>query len=158
MSRVYLSWDEVERLIDLLIPQFQSEYDALMAITRGGIVPSGMIAERLNIPHVLTASVQFYSDEGAAIDWPIFLQFPSDGLLRDQNILVVDDIWDTGLTIMNVKERILAAMGSPELAVLHWKPTRSRFPQDGPDYYSAVTTDWIVYPWEPEAGRVAAPA
>lgn len=155
INRVHLTWQDIEELIQRLLGQFPiaADYDALLAITRGGIVPSGLLAEALDIRHVLTASVQFYIGEGESIDWPVFLQFPSDSLLVRQRILVVDDVWDTGKTIMAVRERVEHAGGQPELAVLHYKPARSLFPEARPDYYAAVTDDWIVYPWEPE-GRL----
>jgi hypoxanthine phosphoribosyltransferase len=149
-EKIYLTWHDVEALVDLLIPRIHGQYDALIAITRGGLVPSGLIAERLNIRHILTASVQFYTDTGETLDRPIFLQFPSDSLLHGQHILVVDDIWDSGRTIINVKERIELAGGYPELLVLHYKPANNHFPDEKPDYYGEATNAWIVYPWEPE--------
>jgi len=42
-------------------------------------------------------------------------------------ILVVDDVWDTGRTIVAVKQRIEAAGGHADLAVLHYKPSHSKF-------------------------------
>ena len=44
----FLSWQEVEKMIDYLLPQLRGPYDALLMITRGGIVPGGMIAEALD--------------------------------------------------------------------------------------------------------------
>nr|NIT61469.1 phosphoribosyltransferase [Fodinibius sp.]NIV16076.1 phosphoribosyltransferase [Fodinibius sp.]NIY30049.1 phosphoribosyltransferase [Fodinibius sp.] len=50
MKKIYLTWQEVEKLILDMIPQLKSRhYNALLAITRGGIVPGGIIAERLGI-------------------------------------------------------------------------------------------------------------
>ena len=57
--RELLSWEEVDRLIDHLIPQFKTDFSAMVIITRGGIVPGGMLSEALNIQRVLTAAVDF---------------------------------------------------------------------------------------------------
>ena len=54
-----ITWDEVNRLIQHLIPQFETEFDAMVIITRGGIVPGGMLCEALDIKNVLTAAVDF---------------------------------------------------------------------------------------------------
>ncbi|MCH7567512.1 MAG: hypothetical protein IH787_07645, partial [Nitrospirae bacterium] len=54
-----VSWDEVDRLVQHLIPQFRIEFDAMVIITRGGIVPGGLLCEALNIQDVLTAAVDF---------------------------------------------------------------------------------------------------
>ncbi|MGE5462960.1 MAG: hypothetical protein ACM3PS_06385, partial [Syntrophothermus sp.] len=57
--RELISWDEVDRLIDHLIPQFKREFTAMVMITRGGIIPGGMLAEAMDITHILTAAVDF---------------------------------------------------------------------------------------------------
>lgn len=149
MEKIYLSWREFEKLISTVIPQLQKQnFDSLLAITRGGIIPGGLIAERLGISKVLVASVDFYSDEESDMDWPVFMQFPMDNLLQGQRVLTVDDIWDKGKETTAVRERVEQAGGKPTTFVVHYKPHRSIFPDLKPDYYAAVTQDWIIYPWE----------
>ena len=152
MRKEVLSWGEVDRLIQELLPQFRNTYDALLMITRGGIVPGGILSEALDIKYILTAAVEFHTGVQKRLAWPTFLQFPGDALLRGRRILVVDDVWDSGRTIMTVKSRVEAAGASPDLAVLHYKPAESMFRDAAPDYYAAVTDAWVVYPWEIERG------
>ena len=147
-----LSWSDVDRLIEELLPQFSTSYDALMMVTRGGIVPGGILSEALGIKYILTAAVEFHTGVQKRLAWPTFLQFPGDSLLRDRSILVIDDVWGSGRTIMTVKSRIEAAGATPELAVLHYKPGESMFRDAAPDYYAAVTNNWIIYPWEIDRG------
>jgi hypoxanthine phosphoribosyltransferase len=82
------------------------------------------------------------------LSWPRFLQFPADTLLEGRKILVIDNLWYQGRTIMAVKGRIETAGGIPELGVLHWKKQNSSFPTDEPDYYAEITEDFIHYPWQ----------
>ncbi len=154
MERIYLTWNDVDMLIDKLLPQFTHPFDALLMITRGGIVPGGILAEALDIRYVLTAAVRFPATEGVEkrLAWPTFLQFPEDALLEGRRVLIVDDVWDDGRTIMTVKGRVEQAGALPELAVLHYKPTRSLFPKNKPDYFAAITDKWVVYPWELRRG------
>ena len=42
--RELVTWEDVDRLIDHLIPQFRREFTAMVMITRGGIVPGGLLA------------------------------------------------------------------------------------------------------------------
>lgn len=155
MEKEYLSWYDVGRLVDLIVPRVTGRFDALIAITRGGIVPGGLLAERLRIAQVFVASVYFFHEDDQALDWPIFLQFPEDSLLHGKRVLVVDDIWDTGVTITNVRERILHAGGEPVTLVLHFRPSSSRVsPDQTPDIYGEQTENYIVYPWEPERGKL----
>jgi uncharacterized protein len=148
----FLTWQDVDALIDQLVPQLRAPYDALLMITRGGLVPGGLIAEALDIRYILTAAVEFPESGQTRLAWPTFLQFPSDALLRDKRILVVDDIWEHGRTITTVTGRIHAGGGQPETAVLHYKPGTSLFRDASPNYYAAVTDRFIVYPWEIERG------
>jgi len=151
MRHIYLTWHDTEELIANLIFKLNTPYDAIIVITRGGIIPGGMIAEALKMKDVLTAAVLFSEDTGlqnSRVSWPRFLQFPSDPLLNGRKILVVDNLWNRGRTIMAVKGRIETAGGFPELAVLHWKQDSSLFPDQEPDFYAAVTDDFIHYPWQ----------
>jgi hypoxanthine phosphoribosyltransferase len=145
-----LGWDDIMREVDDLVSQIGADYDAMLVITRGGMVPACLISERLDIRNILVAAVQLYTGIGTTLDAPIFLQFPNDILLHGKRILVVDDVWDSGRTAMCVRQRILAAGGIPTLAVLHYKPRASRFPDHQPDFYAEMTDDWLVYPWDDE--------
>jgi hypoxanthine phosphoribosyltransferase len=150
MRQERLTWDDVDKLIDVLLPQLKGPFDAVLMITRGGIVPGGIISEALDIKVVLTAAVDFPLDIAPAklLAWPEFLQFPDERLLAGRRILLVDDVWGSGRTITAVKNRVEAAEGFPELCVLHYNPTRTLFTKAWPTYYAAVTDARIVYPWE----------
>ncbi len=151
-----ITWEEVDRLIDQLLPQFRREFTAMVMITRGGIVPGGLLAQAMDITHVLTAAVNFpaqlASEEAKLMAWPEFLQFPADDLLRGRPTLIVDDVWGSGRTITAVKNRVSAAGGFPETCVLHFNPYRNLFGSGRPDYYAAVTDVFTIYPWEVDRG------
>src|SRR5258708_8262565 len=102
-----LTWAEIDKLVDVLLPQLRAagHFDALLLITRGGVVPGGLISEALNISYILTAAVDFPSQQGRAqyAGWPNFLQFPDDKLITARRTLIVDDVWGTGRTSTPVK-------------------------------------------------------
>ncbi len=154
--REVLKWGDIDGLIDHLLPQFRREFTAMVMITRGGIIPGGMLAEAMNITHLLTAAVDFpaQSDQNKTklMAWPEFMQFPANDLLRGRPALIVDDVWGSGRTITAVKNRVSAAGGFPETCVLHFNPHRSLFGHVRPDYYAAITDAYIVYPWEIDRG------
>ncbi len=156
--RELISWDELNKLIDHLIPQFRREFTAMVMITRGGIVPGGMLADAMDVTHILTAAVDFpaqlksQSEKSALMAWPEFIQFPAEDKLRGRPTLIVDDVWGSGRTITAVKNRVSAAGGFPETCVLHFNPYRNLFGSVRPDYYAATTDAFIVYPWEIDRG------
>jgi uncharacterized protein len=159
MRREVLLWSDIDKLIDYLVPQIQGRFDSMLVITRGGLVPAGMLAEALDITYILTASVRFPSDfpgshspDQGKYAIPEFIQFPDDGLLEDRRVLVVDDLWAKGRNIVTVANRVDAAGGRPETCVLHYKPTTSLYPGHTPTYYAAVTDAYVIFPWELDRG------
>jgi hypoxanthine phosphoribosyltransferase len=154
--REIITWEEVDRLIDYLIPQFKREFTAMVIITRGGIIPGGLLADAMNITHILTAAVDFpaqsASHKSTLMVWPEFIQFPADDKLRGRPTLIVDDVWGSGRTSTAVKNRVSAAGGFPETCVLHFNPYRNLFEAVRPDYYAAITDAYIIYPWEIDRG------
>jgi uncharacterized protein len=163
MRREVLTWQDVDKLIDHLIPQFEVEFEAMIMITRGGIVPGGMLAEALNLKAILNASVDFPNelemdkqrDKMRFLSLPKFIQFPEEQLLRGRRLLVVDDVWGSGRTVTAVKNRISSAAGIPYTCVLHFNPYRNLFGTARPDYFAATTDAHIVYPWEINRGPEA---
>jgi hypothetical protein len=166
--REALTWDDVDKLITHLLPQFEGEFKAMIMITRGGIVPGGILAERMGIEHILTAAVDFPAQtelekstraQSALLAWPQFIQFPEDRSVRGRRTLVVDDVWGSGRTITTVRHRVSAGGGFPFTCVLHFNPYRNLFGNARPDYYAAITDAHIIYPWEIDRGldRILAP-
>ena len=160
MRREVLTWNEIDQLMDHLLPQLKGEFEAMVMITRGGIIPGGLIAEATQITNIFTASVNFPaqldSEKTPLLVWPQFLQFPEDRLLIGKRILVVDDVWGSGRTITAVKNQVAAAGGYPVTCVMHFNPYRNLFGTSRPDYYAAITDAHIVYPWEINRGLEAA--
>ena len=154
--RELVTWEDVDRLIDHLLPQFRREFTAMLMITRGGIIPGGLLAQAMDVMRVLTAAVNFpaqiASEKTNIMAWPDFLQFPADELLRGRPTLIVDDVWGSGRTMAAVKNRVSSAGGFPETCVLHFNPYRNLFGGARPDYYAAVTDAFIIYPWEIDRG------
>jgi uncharacterized protein len=151
MDKVHLTWDDVQDCVGRIIRQLNGEYDCMLVVTRGGLVPACLISEQIGLRNILVAAVMFYTGVDERLDAPIFLQFPADPLLAGKKVLVVDDVWDSGRTIMAVKARVEEAQGRPTIAVLHFKPTHSQFPNARPDVYGKESGDWLVYPWDPES-------
>src|ERR1700738_3423741 len=148
MNKQHLTWTQIEDLAIRLADRLPTTYDVMLVITRGGMVPASTISERLNLRNILVAAVMFYTGQERTLDRPIFLQFPADPLLNGRRVLIVDDVWDSGRTIMTARESGPSAGGYPQTAVLHYKPARSTYFDVRPDYYVDETDAWIVYPWD----------
>ena len=147
--RIDVSWEELDDLVAQLAERLRADAqpDVVLAISRGGLVPAGMLGYRMGWRDMLLAAVVVYDDEQGFRGEAEFLQFPSDDQLRGKRVLIIDEVWDSGTTIAAVSARIRAAGGEPVTAVLHYKPGRSRV-DIVPDHYIVETDDWVIYPFK----------
>ncbi len=141
-----LSFDDVARLVVELGERLRGEHDLMLVITRGGLIPGGILAYLVGIKNILAAAVEFYDDDGQRRPEPTFHQFPSAVLLQGKRVLIVDEVWDSGRTIQAVTRRVHEAGGLPTTAVLHFKPGRNEVGVR-PDHYVVETDEWVSYPW-----------
>jgi uncharacterized protein len=153
---IFLNWRDVEELVSRLVDKLPRDYDLLLVVTRGGMVPACLISERLDLRNIVAAAVMLYTagtaDPSQTLTEPTFLEFPADSLLVGKRVLIVDDVWETGQTAMVVRRRIRAAGGQADLAVLHYKPGRSAY-AERPEFYAETTDDWVNYPWDSTRAR-----
>lgn len=76
-------------------------------------------------------------------------------ICHDDRLLIVDDVFDTGNTIVAVIEELSkrARGNTPEdirVAVPWFKPTRNET-DISPDYFLHETAEWLVFPHELDA-------
>jgi hypoxanthine phosphoribosyltransferase len=103
MERLHLSWEGLLALVRRLAESLrEEEFDLILGIARGGLIPTALLAQALSVRDILTAAVMFYEGE-ETLPEPVFLQFPPDPLLFGKRVLVVDDIWDSGRTAWAVE-------------------------------------------------------
>jgi hypothetical protein len=142
-----ISWEDLDALVAELATAVGRDHDLVVAITRGGLVPAGMLAYRLNLREILVAGAEFYRSEGGTHPAPVIGHFPDASLLAGQRVLVVDEVWETGETMTEVMARVRAAGGTAVSAVIHYKPGRSRV-AGAPDHWAATVHDWVTYPYK----------
>jgi hypoxanthine phosphoribosyltransferase len=118
--------------------------DVLLAIARGGLPVAGAISYALGMKNCCVVNVEYYTGIDQRLEVPVILP-PSLDLveLTDANLLVVDDVADTGNTLALVAETVRPQVRSLRTAVLYEK-SRSVVKCD---YVWRRTDDWIVFPW-----------
>lgn len=68
----------------------------------------------------------------------------------DDVVILIDDVWDSGKSIMKVKE-IISSFGAKVLiGVIFFKPTRNKFPTERPDFFVEESNEWLNFPHELE--------
>jgi hypothetical protein len=161
MRKELISWLQVDKLIDHLIPQFNTEFDAILMIQKGGIIPGGLLAEALGIQALYIADVEFPKEfelerqrsDPRFLSWPATRSFPENEKIAGRKILIVGSAWGTGRCYSAVRNRVNGANGQPFTCALHYCPNKNLFPEEKPDFFAAVTDAWIIYPWESPKGK-----
>jgi hypoxanthine phosphoribosyltransferase len=146
-----ISWREVYKLVNLLPPQFETEFDSIIMIVPNGIIPGGILASSTGIDDLHIAKVEFPPEadlkKTKLFAWPTFNLFPENERLEGRKVLVVNNAWGSGRTTWAVKNQVEYAGGSPCTCVLHYNPYRNLLKYQ-PDFYGAITDAYIIYPWE----------
>ena len=80
---------------------------AILAITRGGLIPAAILAYMLDVRRIHTVRVQHYDNTNSRLEsGPQFVEeiSPFDALdIYTERLLIVDDIIDTGETLKLVR-------------------------------------------------------
>ncbi|MBN1236001.1 MAG: phosphoribosyltransferase [Methanotrichaceae archaeon] len=143
-----ISWEEAYQLSRTLARQIKSSGfrpHLVIAIGRGGYVPARIVCDFLL--HNLLTSIKIEHWDIAACKRPeAAVRFPLAVDVRDQSILIIDDVTDTGDTLKAALHYV-NALGATEAktGVMQHKTTSSVVP----DFYADVIKDWrwIIYPW-----------
>ena len=151
-----VSWDQFHRDCKALAWRLTGpgkeghKWTAIVAITRGGLVPAAIIARELGIRTIETvciASYHEYKDQG---ELDVIKGITVDMINADggKNVLVIDDLTDTGATAKKVREMLPNA----HIATVYAKPKGVPIADT---FVTEVSQDtWIYFPWDMEMSYV----
>ncbi|WP_417308729.1 xanthine phosphoribosyltransferase [Devosia sp.] len=147
-----VTWDQFHRDSRALAWRLQAlgPFDALVAITRGGLVPAAIVSRELNIRVVESVAVKSYDHQnqgGIKVLKPITEEL-LEKCRNGSKILIVDDLVDTGATARVVREMLPGA----HFATVYAKP-KGREMVD--TFITEVSQDtWIFFPWDLDVAYV----
>ena len=134
----YLNWNDIENLVKktaLKIKEHNKEYDLIVSIKNGGIIPAKLISRELNINDIDFISVK--TDQ----------IFTSNNFPRNKKYLVIDDIYDTGKTFSTVNKFFNSFEYDYACLVSRYRITDN----NGKIIMIGEILNhnkWIVFPWE----------
>ncbi|HVX24423.1 MAG TPA: phosphoribosyltransferase family protein [Candidatus Saccharimonadales bacterium] len=148
---VYLKSLQLSQQIRDHCAETDERFDAMVVVPRGSYYPANILSRELGFGAVdlLHACIHSYAT-GASERREHFEvgQMPPPEMIRDKNLLVVEEVCDTGQSLHFLFDYLqTAGAGLVRTGVLHYKPERSET-DFVPDWYVTQTNDWIVYPWE----------
>lgn len=147
MEYLRLSWDDIEEHSRTLAKEIEERavpFDIIIGISRGGWVPARILSDILDNDEIDTVRVKFYESVGKTAKKPLIIH-PTQIDIKGKDILLVDDIADTGesliATIKHLKERNVENV----FVVTLVKKPQSKFT---PDLFVEETEKWVIFPWE----------
>lgn len=149
----FINWDELLSLIKNSAKEIASankDIDTIVALSRGGLIPARIIAQELNIKHVYSFGINFYDRNDKLKKVPDIYQ-PLPESFWSSNILIIDDIIDSGNSIKHVCnyiQRRYCSDNNPLIYTIFYKSKQGLKPH----FYSQEIKDdiWVIFPWESE--------
>jgi xanthine phosphoribosyltransferase len=142
-----VSWDEFHRDARALAWRLSAAgpFEAIVAVTRGGLVPAAIVARELGIRVIETVCVASYDhiSQGELR----MLKAVADSIIglgggKGRGVLIVDDLVDTGKTAKMVREILPKA----HFATVYAKPMGRPMVDT---FITEVSQDtWIFFPWD----------
>jgi len=145
-----VSWDEIvswSRELARKIKESGYKPSVIIAVARGGYVPARLVCDFLGIENLISIQSQHWT-EAAKMAEKAIIKFRYKVDLKGMKALLVDDIVDTGESLLLAKEYIEKEWKPDELkiAALQWISPVAKFK---PDYYVVEVKEWtwFQYPW-----------
>jgi hypoxanthine phosphoribosyltransferase len=150
---LYVTWDEYHRLIERLslgIHESGWHFDSLLCLARGGLRVGDIISRIYDMPLAILAASSYREATGrsqGALDIGEYITMTKGTL--EGNLLLVDDLVDSGVTLRRVIEHLkqrFPAVAEIRTGVVWYKACSSFVP----DYYVEYlpTNPWIHQPFE----------
>lgn len=119
--------------------------DTVIAVARGGFMPARFVCDFLGVSRLVSVKVQHYA-AGAHAGTQARVTVPLGGPIKGENVLVVDDVNDSGKTLQALRPYLDDLHpASVRTAVLHEKQV-TECPAD----FVAESIEqwrWMLYPW-----------
>lgn len=146
---VITNWDYIYGLcrnISKDIKKSGYKPDVIVALARGGWFAGRVLCDFLNLNDLTSLKIEHYTGTANASIGPK-LRYPFDGdMVKGKNVLIVDDISDTGKSMMFAREYVMK-LGPKEVktaTLQHLTCSETRA-----DYVGEVLDEWawVVFPW-----------
>jgi hypoxanthine phosphoribosyltransferase len=147
----FVKHDEVHAMCKSVYDKIQeSDFapDLLVGIARGGLEPLAILSNEQMFDTKNTRIINLSSYDGQEqSELKLLTQLHAEDYKGFKNILVVDDVADSGKSLKFAVAKLSALIGDKaaiKIATLFYKKKSVVVP----DYYAEETDKWIVFPWE----------
>tara|TARA_S200000501_G_C20739420_1_gene706657 strand:- start:105 stop:566 length:462 start_codon:yes stop_codon:yes gene_type:complete len=150
MKNYHFTIDEMhEALINIKKQINKTEWfpEQILSVNRGGCVPGVYLSHAINVPHkVLDVQLRYDNNNPN-------LEVLRKSIISSSNILIIDDINDTGATFEFIKKSYDSRVTNIRYAALIDNISSSfKVNFRGKKIDKSSDSTWIIFPWEKEIG------
>ncbi len=144
-----VSWNEIENWCEKINEKMIAEYrpDVIIGMSRGGLVPARILSDMLVLKELFAVKTEHWGLT-ATKDGKAILKYGLNASIEGKKVLVVDDITDTGQSMLIAKEYAEKLKPSELKTATLLHIGHSSFK---PDYYAEFVDDkqwtWFIFPW-----------
>ena len=147
-GKIKLTWDDVDFITNIVsesISKKNIKFDTIVALGRGGLIPGAILSYKLDIKNLQNLGINTRQDDGQYVETLVYQRPTITG-----NVLVVDDINDSGKTFEAVNSLIKSEY--PDIGELLYCSLTTRyntnFNENTISGKIINTSDWLVFPWD----------
>lgn len=141
-NKIYIGWDSFHQDTKTLVQNIKNSprnYNHIVAISRGGLIPAGILSYELDIRNCDVINMSSYDGDTKRADAAIELSGALHNI--DNQTLIIDDLSDSGRTL-----RILRKLYPQATFVCVYAKEKGK---DACDIFAKTMPDeWIVFPWD----------
>lgn len=153
INSIALSWNDIisdcNRLIDL-IEQSAYNIETIVMIQRGGCIPGTIMSHKIKCDDVHIIKIRTTETDdirSSRLSTPVIFIPSIIKNIRNRNVLIIDDVTNTGVTLEYAKKEILKYQPATcKTAVLVWDGDNNE--KCTADYYARHSPSWVIFPWE----------
>lgn len=140
-KKIYISWEDFHQHAKELSQKLKAhgKYNKIIAVSRGGLIPAGIIAYELDIRN--NEAINFSSYDNDEKRKTEDIEFEAHVGNVDENTLVVDDLADSGRTFEVLRKYYPKATFVTVYVKEKGASQVDVYAEDMPD-------EWIVFPWD----------
>ena len=144
------NWDYIYNLCRNISNEIKNsgyEPDVIIALARGGWFAGRVLCDFLGLDDLSSLKIEHYVGAAAIDSGEPYIKYPlSDGVIKGKKVLIVDDIVDTGKSMLSAKAYV---EGRNPIEVRTASLQYLGSSKIDPDYVGERLEDWawIVYPW-----------
>lgn len=141
-KKIYIKWDEFHQHCKKLAEKIKNkgEFNKIVAVSRGGLIPAGVLAYELNIRNCETVNMSSYDENYTRRD-DADIELHAAVTTVDEKTLIVDDLSDTGRSFRILRQLFPGAQFVSVYTKAQGKSTVDIYAEELPD-------EWIVFPWD----------